>query len=261
MDKREKISQPIEGPALSSEYLRIKRNYASSNQKQFSFRDKAEPEEDEWSYEEKSKLMQPAIPQLNEIASSQITLEEKFVRLIKVASLRPMREKEIIKSFVDTIAWYKESLKISSDAVEEWIAYAKKSDEKNFETIRMLEMETDERVHIENAMEELESSFVELQRDLKASDHAKQAIVEQNELKMNDFLDQVESRVEEVKTEMTQEISRIKNESEAELSMMKDEKQKCMNDLLTQAKENNSAMEHLQEELREKESCIVRIKQ
>ena len=274
--------------SLAAEYLKSKRNYASSKKTKISARqsnfsrEKEARENDHLDCLEESNVTTwsgspspPPMPIANEIKTSCNAQEEKFIQQIRVVGIRATREKVLIESFTNATASYRERINDLSSSLEQWVAYSKLLEDGSANALRELELELVDEIggkrNVEDTVEQMKASHVEVQdelerlrNELKIVKCEKDELVKKNENEMNTFLDKMEVRVENVQSQMAKEIEEAKrtlnleNEQKFQdtILMFHSERQQNENSLETQRNRYNQELEQFERKLNEKDLAI-----
>ena len=274
--------------SLAAEYLKSKRNYASSKKTKISARqsnfsrEKEARENDHLDCLEESNVTTwsgspspPPMPIANEIKTSCNAQEEKFIQQIRVVGIRATREKVLIESFKNATASYRERINDLSSSLEQWVAYSKLLEDGSANALRELELELVDEIggkrNVEDTVEQMKASHVEVQdelerlrNELKIVKCEKDELVKKNENEMNTFLDKMEVRVENVQSQMAKEIEEAKrtlnleNEQKFQdtILMFHSERQQNENSLETQRNRYNKELEQFERKLNEKDLAI-----
>jgi len=274
--------------SLAAEYLKSKRNYASSKKTKISARqsnfsrEKEARENDHLDCLEESNVTTwsgspspPLMPITNEIKTSCNAQEEKFIQQIRVVGIRATREKVLIESFTNATASYRERINDLSSSLEQWVAYSKLLEDGSANALRELELELVDEIggkrNVEDTVEQMKASHVEVQdelerlrNELKVVKCEKDELVKKNENEMNTFLDKMEVRVENVQSQMAKEIEEAKrtlnleNEQKFQdtILMFHSERQQNENSLETQRNRYNQELEQFERKLNEKDLAI-----
>ena len=274
--------------SLAAEYLKSKRNYASSKKTKISARqsnfsrEKEARENDQLDCLEESNVTTwsgspspPPMPIANEIKTSCNAQEEKFIQQIRVVGIRATREKVLIESFTNATASYRERINDLSSSLEQWVAYSKLLEDGSANALRELELELVDEIggkrNVEDTVEQMKASHVEVQdelerlrNELKVVKCEKDELVKKNKTEMNTFLDKMEVRVENVQSQMAKEIEEAKrtlnleNEQKFQdtILMFHSERQQNENSLETQRNRYNQDLEQFERKLNEKDLAI-----
>ena len=274
--------------SLAAEYLKSKRNYASSKKTKISARqsnfsrEKEARENDQLDCLEESNVTTwsgspspPPMPIANEIKTSCNAQEEKFIQQIRVVGIRATREKVLIESFTNATASYRERINDLSSSLEQWVAYSKLLEDGSANALRELELELVDEIggkrNVEDTVEQMKASHVEVQdelerlrNELKVVKCEKDELVKKNKTEMNTFLDKMEVRVENVQSQMAKEIEEAKrtlnleNEQKFQdtILMFHSERQQNENSLETQRNRYNQELEQFERKLNEKDLAI-----
>lgn len=274
--------------SLAAEYLKSKRNYASSKKTKISARqsnfsrEKEARENDHLDCLEESNVTTwsgspspPLMPITNEIKTSCNAQEEKFIQQIRVVGIRATREKVLIESFTNATASYRERINDLSSSLEQWVAYSKLLEDGSANALRELELELVDEIggkrNVEDTVKQMKASHVEVQdelerlrNELKIVKCEKDELVKKNENEMNTFLDKMEVRVENVQSQMAKEIEEAKrtlnleNEQKFQdtILMFHSERQQNENSLETQRNRYNQELEQFERKLNEKDLAI-----
>ena len=274
--------------SLAAEYLKSKRNYASSKKTKISARqsnfsrEKEARENDHLDCLEESNVTTwsgspspPLMPITNEIKTSCNAQEEKFIQQIRVVGIRATREKVLIESFTNATASYRERINDLSSSLEQWVAYSKLLEDGSANALRELELELVDEIggkrNVEDTVKQMKASHAEVQdelerlrNELKIVKCEKDELVKKNENEMNTFLDKMEVRVENVQSQMAKEIEEAKrtlnleNEQKFQdtILMFHSERQQNENSLETQRNRYNQELEQFERKLNEKDLAI-----
>ena len=274
--------------SLAAEYLKSKRNYASSKKTKISARqsnfsrEKEARENDHLDCLEESNVTTwsgspspPLMPIANEIKTSCNAQEEKFIQQIRVVGIRATREKVLIESFTNATASYRERINDLSSSLEQWVAYSKLLEDGSANALRELELELVDEIggkrNVEDTVKQMKASHVEVQdelerlrNELKVVKCEKDELVKKNENEMNTFLDKMEVRVENVQSQMAKEIEEAKrtlnleNEQKFQdtIFMFHSERQQNENSLEAQRNRYNQELEQFERKLNEKDLAI-----